>query len=328
MKFLVIGCGSIGQRHIRNLKKVKSSQIDVFDLQPKLLQNICKKFRVNPVSKTAIKKIVYDCVFICTTPNSHVYYARDAIRCGSNIFIEKPVSSSLKEAKFLLSFCRKKNSLAFVGYNLRFNKSICFIKNFLNTKKLGKPIHVSAYFGSYLPDWRPDQNYTENYIVKTNLGGGIVLDGSHELDYLRFLFGNPFFVQSNLKRTKILKSETEALADVILEFDKDLLGTIHLDYLRRYYKRTLEILFENGIIEWSLSKSEIKIFNAKSKRWKVIRFKKSLNEMYQNELEHVIKCIKSKKQSPTINLKNGVETLEISELIKKSHRKGKPLGSR
>lgn len=317
MKFLIVGCGSIGKRHISNLKQISpNSKIDVYDLQSKLLNKVCKELQVNVAMEKNLNSMKYDCVFICTPPSSHILIAKKVINVGSNVFIEKPVSSNSKETVSFLSYVKKKNILAFVGYNLRFHKSIDIIKKLIDSNKFGNPIHVSSYFGSFLPDWRLDQDYSKNYTARSDLGGGIIHDGSHELDYLRYFFGNPKFIQSNYKKTKFLKSDTEAISDIILEFPNDLLGTIHLDYLRRQYKRTLEILFETGIIEWSLTESKIKIFNAKSKKWKIIKISNNINEMYLDELKHVILCLKNKTPSKIINLKNGIDTFLISEIIK------------
>ena len=323
MKFLIVGCGSIGKRHISNLKQISpNSEINVYDSQSKLLNKVCKELQVNLAMEKNLDNTKYDCVFICTPPSSHILIAKRAINAGSNIFIEKPVSSNPKEIASFLSYTKKKNILAFVGYNLRFHKSINTIKKLIDSRKFGNPIHVSSYFGSFLPDWRLDQNYSKNYTARSDLGGGIIHDGSHELDYLRYFFGNPKFIQSNYKKTKFLKSDTEAISDIILEFTDDLLGTIHLDYLRRQYKRTLEILFEHGIIEWSLTESKINIFHAKSKRWKIIKISNNINEMYIDELKHVILCLKNKTPSKIISLKNGIDTFLISEIIKKA-RNGK-----
>lgn len=319
MKFLIVGCGSIGKRHISNLKQISpNSEINVYDSQSKLLNKVCKELRIDSTKEKNLDSTKYDCVFICTPPSSHIQLAKRAIKAGSNIFIEKPVSSNSKEIFQLLSLAKKKNILTFVGYNLRFHKSINTIKKLIDSKKFGNPVHVSSYFGSFLPDWRSDQDYSKNYTARNDLGGGIIHDGSHELDYLRYFFGNPKFIQSNYKKTKFLKSDTEAITDIILEFNNDLLGTIHLDYLRREYKRTLEILFEHGIIEWSLTESKIKIFNAKSKKWKIIKISDGINEMYVDELKHVISCLKNKTPSKIINLKNGIDTFLISEIIKKA----------
>ncbi len=319
MNFLIIGCGSIGKRHISNLKQISpKSKIDVYDSQSKLLNKVCKESELNQVLEKNLDEIKYDCVFICTPPSSHIQLTKRAIKTGSNVFIEKPVSSNPKEISSLLRLEKKKNILIFVGYNLRFHKSINLIKKIIDSKKFGNPLHVSAYFGSFLPDWRSNQDYSKNYTAISKLGGGIIHDGSHELDYLRYFFGNPKFIQANYKKTKFLKSDTEAIADIILEFNNDLLGTIHLDYLRRQYKRTVEILFEYGIIEWSLTESKIKSYNAKSKKWKIIKIPNDVNEMYVDELKHVLLCIKNKTPSKIINLKNGVDTFLISEFIKKA----------
>jgi predicted dehydrogenase len=319
MKFLIIGCGSIGKRHILNLKQISpKSEISGFDSNFTLLKKTCNDLKINQSLEKNLDDTKYDCVFICTPPSTHVQLAKRVINSGSNIFIEKPISSNSKQISSLLSHIKKKKVLTFVGYNLRFHKSIFTIKKLIDSGKFGNTVHVSSYFGSFLPDWRSGQDYSKNYTARNDLGGGIIYDGSHELDYLRYFFGNPKFIQSNYKNTKFLKSDTEAIVDIILEFDNDLIGTIHLDYLRREYKRTLEILFDYGIIEWSLTESKIKIFNAKSKKWKILTIHDNINEMYVDELKHVLLCIKNKTPSKIINLKNGIDTLLISEIIKKS----------
>jgi len=326
MKFLVIGCGSIGKRHISNIKKIlPNSTINVYDSQKKILKKISEKLNVNAVSEKTIDVEKYDCVFICTPPSSHIQIAKRAALTGSNIFIEKPISSNSKEIFQLLSVIKKKNILSFVGYNFRFHQSIKIIKKIIDSKQLGNPLHFSSYFGSFLPDWRIDQDYSKNYSARSELGGGIILDASHELDYIRYLFGNPKFVLSKYKNTKFLKSDTDAISDMILEFNRDLFGTIHVDYLRRQYKRTFEVILEYGLIEWSLTEHEIKIFNAKSKRHKKLKINNDVNHMYIDELKHIIKCIKNKKQSKIINIDNGIDTFRISKIIKESSGKGRKI---
>ena len=93
-----------------------------------------------------------------------------------------------------------------------------------------------------------------------------------------------------------------------------------MDFIRREYKRSIEILCENGIIYWSLKEKKVKIFNAKNHKWKFIRTKESVNDMYLREIRHVLDCIKNKRQSKIINLDNGINTLKLSNLIIRSGR--------
>jgi len=321
MKILVLGSGSIGQRHISNLTKlIPKKSIEVFDIQPKRAEIIAKKYGVSLI--TDYKFSNYNCVFVCTPPINHIDIAIKALKEGTNVFIEKPLSSNQIGIKQLKKLKDRKNKLVFVGYNFRFNKGINLIKRMIQTKKLGKPIHASAYFGQYLPDWRPLIDYTKNYTAIKKLGGGIVFDGSHEVDYLSWILGQPKYLQSEYVNTSILKSNVEGIAEIILKFSKNILANIHLDFVRREYRRSLEILCEKGIIQWSLE-HKIKLFNANKGRWTMIKINENTNDMYLAEIKHVIDCIKHRKQSKIINLENGISTFEISKAIINSGKKGK-----
>ena len=314
MRFLILGCGSIGERHIMNLLSVsRDSRIDVYDSQPERVKTIGEKYSVNTVSYKTLDSTRYDCVFVCTPPVSHIDLAIRALNSGSNVFIEKPLSHSLDRTDVLRNLTESKKLLAFVAYNLRFNKGICRIKEMIDSMKYGKIVHVSAYSGQYLPDWRPGQDYKKNYTARKELGGGIILDGSHEVNYLTWLFGNPIDIQAQFALTDIIAANTEAIADVLLRFDKDILGYIHLDFVRREYRRTLEILTQNGVIQWSLSDATIKIFDALSGSWRTIKIEETVNDMYKEELKHIIRCIEAKNRSDIINLENGISTLMLSK---------------
>jgi predicted dehydrogenase len=326
MNFLVMGCGSIGERHVINLKAIiPDASINVFDPQSERLMALSKKYSVDPVNDEIVNSTTYDCVFICTPPVSHIEIARRALNSGSNIFIEKPLSHSLDGIEELQNLVRSKQLLAFVAYNFRFNKGIHLVKQMIKDLKFGKILHASAYFGQFLPDWRPWQDYKKSYSARRDLGGGIIHDGSHEIDYLIWLFGRPIYVQSQFALTDILSSDTEAIADILLKFDKNILGYIHLDFVRREYKRTLELLCENGLIQWSLSDATIRTFSASSKTLDSVQLEESLNDMYLEEIRHVIKCIKTKNNSEIIDLENGVSTLRLCHNVYESGISGQRL---
>ncbi|EIJ66943.1 oxidoreductase, NAD-binding domain protein [Candidatus Nitrosopumilus salaria BD31] len=324
MKILVLGGGSIGQRHISNLVKIISRNcIYLYDVEKNQLDFVSKKFKINSTDQLIYD--AYDCLFICTPPSTHISLAINALKCGCHVFIEKPLSSNSKGISLLQKLAKKKNLLVFVGYTFRFNSGLNNIKKILQKKQLGKPLSVSAYFGQYLPDWRPKQNYKKNYSAIKRLGGGIIHDSSHEIDYLIWLFGNPKEIQSNYVTTDIIKTDVEGIAEIILKFKNNLLGTIHLDFIRREYRRSVEILCENGILFWSLKENKIKIFNSKNNKWLIYSTKENTNDMYVQEIKHVLHCIKQKKPSNVIGLDNGINSHKFSNLIIKSGKTGKRL---
>jgi len=312
MKILVLGCGSIGLRHIENLQNISDNNlIEVFDKDQEKLE-IMKMKNVVIVEEKSIDSTQYDCVIICTPPTTHVSLAMRALNANSNVFIEKPLSNNLEKLEELVKIKNEKELLVFVGYSFRFNKTLNQIKNIIDTKQFGKILHLSAYFGQYLPDWRPNQDIKESYTLKKEMGGGIILDSSHEIDYLTWMLGKPLSIQSNFVLTDILPSNAEAICDVILKFSENILGTIHMDFVRRKYKRTLEILAENAIIEWSLEKNSIEIFDIKKKSSEIIASNESINDMYVKEMEHVISCIQKHEDSDIISLENGISSMNLS----------------
>jgi predicted dehydrogenase len=323
ISLLVMGCGSIGERHIANLRAIlPKARIDVFDSEPARLRAVEEKHKVNPVKEGAITE-AYDCVLVCTPPVSHVKLAIQAVDAGSNVFIEKPLSTTLEGTKELQDLLHRKRLTAFVGYSLRFNKGINIIKKLIDDQKFGKVVHASAYFGQYLPDWRPSQDYRNSYTARKDLGGGIIFDASHEVDYLMWLLGKPVSIQSDYADTDIINVNTEAVADVIMKFQKNIQGHVHMNFVRREYKRTLEVLCENGIIQWSLSDQTVRTFDASSKSWTVLEAGQPVNDMYVDEMKHVIAMVRAKSRSPIIDLENGISTLQMSLAIHESGKSGK-----
>lgn len=323
ISLLVMGCGSIGERHIANLRAIlPKARIDAFDSEPVRLRAVEEKHRVHPVKEGAITE-AYDCVLVCTPPVSHVKLAIQAVDAGSNVFIEKPLSTTLEGIDALQDLLYRKCLTAFVGYSLRFNKGINIIKKLIDDQKFGKVVHASAYFGQYLPDWRPSQDYRNSYTARKDLGGGIIFDASHEVDYLMWLLGKPVSIQSDYADTDIINVNTEAVADVIMKFQKNAQGHVHMNFVRREYKRTLEVLCENGIIQWSLSDQTVRTFDANSKLWTVTEAGQSVNDMYVDEMKHVIGIVRAKSRSPIIDLENGISTLQVSLAIHESGKSGK-----
>jgi len=316
MKVLIVGMGSIGKRHVSNLLDINPNiEIDIFDNIEKKILNIKKEYSVNVVEEHSVDSNNYDCVLICTPPSSHIDIALRAVNSGSNVFIEKPLSINMDRVNELQELKNKNNIHVFVGYNFRFNKGINLIKKIVEQEKFGKILHMSSYFGQYLPDWKPEQDFKDNYTAWKKLGGGIVLDSSHEIDYLTWMFGKPKSIQSDYIQTDLFPSDTEAICDVILKFEKNILGTIHMDYVRRVYRRTLELLCENAVIEWSLSKNEIRIFDVALDSWNINSTGETINDMYVEEMKHVLECVKLNKNSEIISLENGISSLQLSEEI-------------
>jgi predicted dehydrogenase len=317
LKFHIIGCGSIGQRHIINLLNLKQI-VTIYDTNNNLAKKVSKQLGVQ-ITDSPIPQNT-DCVCVCTPPSSHINLAKKAINKNFHVFIEKPISNSIKN---LAQFSNKTKSKIFVGYSFRFDKGLNQVKKLIDDNKIGKIISFDAYEGWHLSLWRSWQDYTKSYTGSKKLGGGIILDGSHELNYLLWLGGDITQVFSFYSVIPSLKVKTEGLAEILLKFKSKAIGRIHLDFINPRYNRHCEIIGDRGSIRWYFETKNIEIQKTGSSKYRTIHYGKDNNQMYIDEMKYVISCISKKRKNDIITFDDAKKTLDISLLIKKSGNFGK-----
>ena len=262
INFLIVGCGSIGQRHIDNLLSLGQKNIKIYDTDCVLVKKISKKFNVEQLKTLDFKNI--NCTLICTPPSTHLSIAKKALTESSHIFIEKPLSNSLKDVNNIIKIAKKNSLNIFVGYVFRFDYGLQKIKKLLTQNIVGKIISFDAYEGWYLPNWRAWQDHTKSYTGSKQLGGGIILDGSHELNYILWLVGEIKQVFSYFTSIPSLKVKAEGIAEILLVSKSNSIGRIHLDFINPKYNRHCEILCEKGSIRWNFESKKIEVQKAGS----------------------------------------------------------------
>jgi predicted dehydrogenase len=325
MKFFVIGCGSIGRRHIKNLIDL-GEEVIVSDINPenrKWAEE--KKIKTFEKSEDALLQKP-DAVFVCTPPSTHVLLTKMALETGSHVFVEKPVSHEMNGIDELAKIATEKNLVIAVGYNLRFNKSLEKVRELANSGKIGKILFARIIFGHYLPDWRPAQDYKKSYSASKSLGGGIILDSSHELDYARWLFGDAKEISCMARKVSNLEVDTEDVAEINITFKSGVIANVHLDFIRRDYQRKCEIIGEKGTVSWDheRKKGMVELYLADKKETEVFDLSEEYNKMYVREIEQFIDCIKNKKE-PMVSLEEGKRSLILALKAKESSETGKTL---
>lgn len=319
LNILVIGCGSIGERHIRNIKNnFDNISISAFDINKNRLKYVNEHYGLeiyNDLDKALTNDI--NAALICSPPHKHVEQALKCVDNDINIFIEKPISNNLKDVKKLIKKVSLKNLVGSVGYNFRFHEGLILIREMLKEQELTEIISMRCFFGDYLPQWRLKQDYHENYIIKNETGGGIILDGSHELDYLRWILGEPVKLSCFDGKLSKLDMETEDIAEIIMLFKDGVIGEVHLDCIRPKYLRECELFTENQIVSWNYEKKCVNIQSRNKKPTKTIQTNPDNNHMYVNEIKNFVETIKGNEKIK-IPLIEGQKTLELALIAKRS----------
>jgi predicted dehydrogenase len=311
MKLLVAGSGSIGRRHMRNLRSLGVSEIAACDPDPERLAPMVAELQIQPFADfdRALEIFRPHAVLVCTPPSFHLIQARQALAAGAHVFIEKPLSHSMDGVKALLNEAHASGRVLQVGYNLRFHPAICKLKQIVEENSIGRILWARAEVGQYLPDWRPWQDYRQSYTARRELGGGIILDASHELDYLLWFFGEPLEVLCMASTVSQLAVDVEDSASLLLRFASGSHADLHLDFVQRIPSRSCKLVGEEGTAIWDDGDaSRVRVLRP-SQQPEDFRFDFNDNEMYVAELKQFFHCIET-GQSPLVSAEQAAHVLE------------------
>ena len=222
---------------------------------------------------------------------------------GKHFFIEKPVValSQMEEAR---NFQRKKNAVYYVACPLRYHAVIQWIKKNVNPDDV---ISVRAISSSYLPEWRPGQDYRELYSAHKNMGGGVSIDLIHEWDYLTYLFGWPEKISSMIGKKSELEMDSDDYAIYIAEY-ANMIVELHLDYFGRKTIREIELFTREDTILGDITNSKVTFL--KSNR--VIDFHEERDDYQRRELSNFLDLI-SRQAADENSYQNGIKVLALTQ---------------
>lgn len=327
MLILIVGCGSVGKRHIRNLRALEAGDIIAHDAKPERCYEVEQEYGVqtyNNLDEALTQKP--EVALVCTPTSLHISPALSAAQKGCHLFIEKPLSHSLDGVDELLWTVAQKNLVTLVGCNMRFHPGIALMKELLVKKSIGKVICVRVQAGQYLPDWHPWEDYREGYSARKPLGGGVILDSIHEIDYVSWFLGDVSQVFCFSDKLSSLEIDTEDTAEILLQFRSGAIAEVHLDYVQRYYGRSCQIIGEEGTILWDFNETRVQLYSASNGKWQVFPDNPGYdaNEMYLKEMKHFLQCLAGKTKSMQ-DINRAKTVLEIALAAKKSAKTRKAI---
>lgn len=329
-RYLFVGLGSIGMRHLENLRQITNDPILAYRSSKKSVP-ISKLYKVQSFFNYDLAlKQKPDVVFITNPTSLHLPHAIKAAETACHIFIEKPISNNLNFVNKLYSISNKHNRLCYVGFNFRFHPTLIQIKKLLNAGKIGNVLFARIQVGQYLPTWHPEEDYRKSYSSQKKLGGGVLLTLIHEIDYAYWLFGNFKWVIATCEKLSSLDIDVEDTVAIIAKTSNGTLVELHMDYLQTPPERNCEIIGTKGKIIWNYFDNSLKIYQDKLEKPEIYR-KNSFerNQMFVAQLKHFIKQVESAKTTKKHLLndqqKSVVDVMKIIQAIKKSSKIGKKI---
>ena len=321
-RVLIVGLGSVGKRHLRLARElmpmadIRVLRHQASDEMPEY-SNGCF-FRI----EDAVSFAPQVAVIACPAP-FHIQTAQALAEAGVHLLIEKPLSASLSGVTKLIKTCQKQCTVLSTGYNLRFMPSLQHYRDLLDDGLIGKILSVRCEIGQYLPTWRPDSDYRQGVSARHELGGGALLEISHELDYLRWIFGEVEWVKAILSRQSSLEIDVEDTAHLILGFaaaldGHQLIGTLNLDFIRHDTTRLCTAIGEKASLRWNGLTGEVALYEAGEKEWrKLYSHSHQRDDSYIAEWKNFIECVIEHK-TPLITGEDGLKVLQIIEAARHS----------
>ncbi len=244
-RILVLGAGSAGTRHARNLTGFGAA-VEIVDIEG------------DPAAAGVPSG--FDGVVVATPTALHREHAFAALATGAAVLVEKPLAVSTEGLDDLVE--RAADRLT-VGYNLRLHPPVQRVSELVAAGAAGSLVSVRLWFGSHLPDWRPGGDYRTAYSAVAALGGGVLWDASHEIDLLQWLFGAEWVVEGAVvERRTALEIDVEDTVVALLRSPEGVPAVIGLDYASRRYRRGIEIVGTDGTVTLDWGEGTIRVDRA------------------------------------------------------------------
>lgn len=301
MKILTIGYGSIGQRHSRIFAELECEVAVV--TRRKLSLDYPTFSQINQ----GIKEWKPDNIIVCSETSRHKEDLDTIVNDGFNgkVLVEKPVG--FQEQFFYPNSITEK---WFAAYVMRFIPVMQEVKKWIENQS---PTSVEVRACSYLPNWRPQRDYTESYSAQRALGGGVLYDLSHELDYIYWLFGPWKSISAIGGQLSWLDIDSDDIFFTMMQLESKCIVNISLNYIDREEERWIIVNCEKGTLKADIVKGEIYINGSLYWKAKNCSFDQSYYEQAKAFLSH-------NKSNELCSFQDGLITLETIHHIEKANR--------
>ncbi|MBR3840615.1 MAG: Gfo/Idh/MocA family oxidoreductase [Erysipelotrichales bacterium] len=297
MKVAFIGLGSIGNRHLTNLRTLCTERqipLEVHAFRQKITG------KLNGIEKQFLNsdKVYenYDIVFITNPTSLHEETILKFQDHTKLMVIEKPVSiSEIDESKL------NPNTTYYVNCPLRHSAVYKLLTEFVDASKV---IAARAICSSYLPNWRKGSDYTTSYSANSELGGGVDLDLIHEFDYITAFLGMPNEVIKLASKLSSLQINSNDFATYIAQYDSKCVE-LHLDYFGRITKREIELYTNDDTFVLDFTNKELRSSKAS--------IKAEDEDMYINEMNYILDLYENKVTNIN-DIHNANEVLKVSKV--------------
>lgn len=314
MRFLICGLGSIGRRHLSNLRALGEEDVVLYRTGKSTMPD--EELAHLPAEDdlaTALERWQPQAALVTNPTALHLEVALPAARAGLHLFLEKPLSDSMAGVDQLQEIVSAQELKALVGFQFRFHPGLQRARGLLREGAIGRPLTACAHWGEYLPAWHPWEDYRGSYSARSDLGGGVALTLCHPFDYLLWLLGPVETVAAEVTTSGALDIEVEDQLDAVLRHRNGTVSRVHLNYHQRPMRHDLEVVGTEGTLRWDAVDSILHWWSVESGSWQRESPPEGFerNELFLAEMRNFTEYLRDAAQ-PACTLAEGVEALALT----------------
>ena len=321
-RFLIVALGSAGRRHLSVVRRVLPDTEIAVLRRPQSHGDIPDGV-VHFDSLDAACAFAPEAAVIASPAPFHVETATRLAETGAHLLIEKPIANHMDGVDALLTTAAARHVVVQVGYCLRFDPSLVAAHAAVASGGIGRVLKIRAEVGHYLPDWRPGADYRDGVSAQASLGGGVLLELSHEIDYVRWFGGEVETIRARTARLGELEMDAENCADLLLDHAGGVRSSVHLDMLQRRPTRHCRIVGTEGTVEWDGIAHAARLFRAGTGDWQTLSVMNdmTLDRMAEAQFRHFLDCIRTGAR-PLVDGESGRATLAVSLAARRAAAEG------
>ncbi|MBT3532309.1 MAG: Gfo/Idh/MocA family oxidoreductase [Rhodospirillaceae bacterium] len=320
---LIVGTGSIGMRHGRNLTALGATVCGM-DPRPDRRAAFAEEFDAATFEDlaTALAGSTLDGVAVCSPTRFHVEQCLPALKEGLPVLLEKPVAKTLAEAEVLAEAIRRTDTPLLLGYTWRWWPPLARVRQLLAEKAVGTMRFVDFTMSAHLEDWHPGEPLEEFFMSSAELGGGALLDESHWVDLMLWFFGRPENLSARVEKISDLDITSDDNVDMMINFANGLRANLHLDLYGRPHRKSIRFIGDGGTILWSEAPNQIAICVEAGENWAEERFECERNDMFVGVAEEYLAVLNGAPVS-TCGIDDGLGVMALLEAARQSHDTGR-----
>jgi predicted dehydrogenase len=321
---LIVGAGSVGKRHLENFTAL-GARVSAIDPNASRLEEAAGRAPLlarHTSLDSALAAGGFDAAVICSPPTRHVEQSMQCLQAGLACLIEKPLGVSAQSVAPLVELAQRSTAPTLLGYTYRWWQPLRDMREGVLRGDIGTPRHVRCIMSAHLADWHPWERYQDFFMAKAALGGGALLDESHFLDVMLWIFGMPGEVYAHVEKLSDLDIDTDDNVDALLRYPSGLRVSIHLDLFGRPHEKSITISGDGGTFGWSFEPNELRLGREAGASWQTRSYQLQRNDMFVGVAREFLDVL-ARKAEPTCTLEDGLRVLEVIEAMRSSSASGR-----